>query len=183
MRSSARGADHVEAVVVVLCALGALVAVPVAAAVGTEVYVGTSAAARREQATRIPAEATVLVATPAGLSGSGGAALPHSFQAPVEWFAGGERHTGMASVPEGTRVGEHQTVWLDVVTGEPVSQPTRATDAVTSAITVAVLVLMFALVGLVVLCATAHSALDRLRLRGWAEEWARVGPRWSHHTP
>lgn len=158
-----RVSDRVEAVAVVLTFLIAVLAVPVAGAVGTAVHADLAAsfALQRSERTELQARA---VADSSVVPRSSG----NSFRTPIEWEFGGRAHAAevrTASVQEGDAV----TIWVDR-SGDRVGEPFTDEEAVVRAVIAAIAVwgvsVGFATAGWVVL----RWRLDRARYADWDRE-------------
>jgi hypothetical protein len=169
----ARAGDRVEAALLVLMIAGALLALPFAAAVGSDTYAAQTARAEQERTTRHPATAVSLAAAPNQTYSTDGAGAPAD-QTTVQaaWFdARGARHTGDVLADAGSPAGSKLSVWLDQrgeLTSEPLSASTSAADGVFAAI-----LLWVAITGaLAGLYGAGRLVLDRLRAAAWDRAWA-----------
>lgn len=110
------------------------------------------------------------------------ATMDSAYPTKVRWRApDGAVRSGETEVATGRRKGAHVTVWIlndGRLTAKPLDH-----DGVLSAAT-ATGMWAAAGAGTVVLSSAwwARRALDRRRLRAWAEEWAEVGPLWRGRT-
>jgi hypothetical protein len=169
----ARVGDRVEALLLLLVIAGAVLAVPFAAAAGSEAYAAQSARAERERTTHHAATA-VSLATAAGRSyGSDGDGAPvEQTTVPAAWFdARGARHTGDVLTDAGSPAGTRVPVWLDQrgeLTTEPLSPATSVIGGVLAAI-----VLWVAVTGaLAGLYGAGRFVLFRLHAAAWGRAWA-----------
>lgn len=120
-----RFGDRVEAALLLLLVVGALLTLPFAAAVGSDTYAAQTARAEQERTTRHPATATSLAAAATQTYSTDGAAPADQTTVPAAWFdARGTRHTGDVLADSGSPKGTHVPVWLDQrgeLTTEPLS--------------------------------------------------------------
>ncbi|WP_410588835.1 hypothetical protein [Amycolatopsis sp. lyj-23] len=171
----ARVGDRVEALLLLLAIAGAILAIPFAAAVGSETYAAQTARASQERTTRHPATAVSLAAASGQSYGTDGAGAPvDQTTVPAAWFdARGTRHTGDVLTDAGSPAGTRVPVWLDQhgeLTTEPLTASTSAADGVFAAI------LLWAAVtgGLVGLYAAVRFVLSRLHAAAWDRAWAQA---------
>ncbi|MGW5744723.1 Rv1733c family protein [Amycolatopsis sp. NPDC003861] len=171
----ARAGDRVEALLLLLAVAGALLAIPIAAAFGSETYAAQNARAAEERTTRHPATAVTLAAAsnqPYSTDGAGAPAAQTSV--PAAWFdARGTRHTGDVLADPGSPAGTRVAIWLDQrgeLAAEPLSASTSAADGVFAAI-----LLWTAITGaLVGLYATARFVLIRFHAAAWDRAWSQA---------
>lgn len=169
----ARFGDRVEAALLVLVVAGALLALPFAAAFGSDTSAAQTARAEQERGTRHPATAISLAAAPTQTYSTDGAGAPaDQTTVPAAWFdARGARHTGDVLADSGSPKGTHVSVWLDQrgeLTTEPLSPSTSAADGVFAAI----LLWVGVTGGLAALYGLGRFVLDRLRSAAWDRAWA-----------
>lgn len=169
----ARAGDRVEALLLLVVIAGAFLAVPFAAAFGSETYAAQTARASQERATRHPATAVSLAAASGQTYSTDGAGAPaDQTTVPAAWFdARGARHTGDVLADAGSPAGTRVSVWLDQrgeLTSEPLSPSTSAADGVFAA------VLLWAAVtgALAGLYGSARFVLSRLHAAAWDRAWS-----------
>ncbi|RSM38024.1 hypothetical protein DMA12_34575 [Amycolatopsis balhimycina DSM 5908] len=171
----ARAGDRVEALLLLLVVAGALLAIPFAAAFGSETYAAQTARAAQERATRQPATAVSLAAASGQPYSTDGAGAPAAqTTVPAAWFdARGARHTGDVLTDPGSPAGTRVPVWLDSrgeLAGEPLSASTSAADGVFAAI-----LLWVAITGaLAALYGAGRFVLSRFYAAAWDRAWARA---------
>ncbi len=176
----ARGADRLEAAVLVLAMTIAVVLVPVMLTLGSLTFASLSDQAERQAATRHEFVAVLLQDAPAAVVGRGGAVGGRSVvRAQWRMPAGGVR-TGQVEVVNGSKAGQEVPVWLDD-SGQPVDPPLSTESVVAEAVAVAVLGWLVAAGLLTLACYGLHAALQRRRYRAWDADWARVAPDWHDH--
>ncbi|MEV5713505.1 hypothetical protein AB0L41_06395 [Amycolatopsis mediterranei] len=169
----ARAGDRVEALLLLLAVAGALLAIPFAAAFGSETYGVQTARAAEERTTRHPATAVSLAAASSPSYSTDGAGAPAAqTTVPAAWFdARGTRHTGDVLADPGSPAGTRVAVWLDQrgeLTGEPLSASTSAADGVFAAI-----LLWAAITGaLAGLYGATRFVLARFHAAAWDRAWS-----------
>jgi hypothetical protein len=171
-----RGSDRLHALSRLAVLGSVLAAVPVGILVGLLASSFLHGTARAQAAARTERTATLLAAAPVA-SPDGGDVV-----ARAEWHgSGGQPDLGSVLAPSGAPAGTTVTVWLDA-RGRITTPPLRGEDitaqsVVAGALTAIALPTLVALLHLLVV-----HALDRGRLRRWAEEWASVEPQWAGRT-
>lgn len=170
-----RATDVVEAWVVMVLWVGVTAGSAVAGLlVGLDADRGF--AAQRADRHRVEAVLTADAPRSGGVSaGSSGRVA-----AEVRWTgADGVERTGMVPVEPGRTEGTSVVVWTDGAERLLPEPPTRVQAAVRSAVTGAMAALVFGACVVAAACAV-RASLDRHRMKRWAAEWERVGPRWGH---
>lgn len=184
----ARGTDRAEGTVLLALFLLALLAVPIASAVGSEVYVGRHTEALRQLAEREQVTAVLLTdaATPSSAGASDDATTVDGYAvstaragmrverpavAGARWStADGVMGEGVLAVARGSGAGAEVTIWVDQQ-ARPTTPPLTTQGALADAIASAAglwLVVLMALSG----CGwLARRALDRVRYAGWERAW------------
>ncbi|CAN5885866.1 membrane protein [soil metagenome] len=160
-----RSSDRVEAVVTVLAFLVALLAVPVACAVGTAVHESqttylTEARAQRDQVT-----ATVTADS---------AAVDEPYSAgtltPVRWTVGFDTHVDSVHSQQWRKAGESMTIWVDH-RGALTSPPPDPADSVLAAVLMALTVWAGTATAVSAMVALVRYRLDRRRYDSWEREF------------
>jgi hypothetical protein len=171
----ARTGDRVEALLLLLVIAGAVLAIPFAAAFGSQTYATQSARATEERATRHQATAISLGTAPAQPYSTDGAGAPAD-QTTVRaaWFdTHGNRHTGDVLADAGSPAGTRVPVWLDQrgeLAAEPLSPATSTADGIFAA-----LLLWIAITGaLAGLYGAGRFVLFRLHAAAWDRAWAQA---------
>lgn len=150
-----RVSDRVEALVAVLAVVVSLVAVPIAAALGTAVHDSRS----RVYAQQAQARHLVTATVTDGKAVRKDLSKP-SVNVPARWFAGGAEHTGTVSAPLKVKTGDSIDIWVDN-DGSLVGPPSRtAMDEAVAAALVFWVVVALAAGGV---CAATRVVLDRIR--------------------
>ncbi|WP_410669049.1 hypothetical protein [Amycolatopsis sp. cmx-4-68] len=168
-----RAGDRLEAVLLALVIAGALLALPFAAAFGSDTYAAQTARAEQERTTRHPATAVSLASAASQSYSTDGAGAPaDQTTVPAAWFdARGARHTGDVLADAGSPAGTRVPVWLDQhgeLTTEPLTPSTSAADGVFAAI-----LLWVAITGaLAGVYGAARFVLSRLHSAAWDRAWA-----------
>ncbi|MEU8636292.1 hypothetical protein AB0C38_29360 [Amycolatopsis sp. NPDC048633] len=168
-----RFGDRVEAALLVLVFAGALLALPFAAAFGSETYAAQTARAEQERTTRHPATAVSLAAAPSQAYSTDGAGAPAD-QTTVQaaWFdARGARHVGDVLADAGSPAGTHVSVWLDQ-RGELVNEPLSPSTSVADGIFAAILLWVAITGALAAVYGAGRLAVSRLHSLAWDRAWA-----------
>ncbi|MFI9811889.1 Rv1733c family protein [Saccharothrix variisporea] len=180
-RGVARVGDRVEGGVLVVAVLLALSGVPVAAAVGSEVYASGKLTAVEQSGTRHRVEATLLADAPPAPAETGRGAGVDRTPVPARWAAPDNvAHSGPVDAPAGAKAGAVVRIWVDDA-GTATPPPLTVEGAAVGGTVVA-----FALWGgLAALLALVWLAVrvvrERLSSRSWEREWTLVEPGWTGH--
>ncbi|USX54399.1 hypothetical protein [Lentzea sp. HUAS12] len=171
--------DRIESAVLVLGIALALVAVPVSAAAGSEIYAARRERAAAEQSIRSRAEAVLLEDAPkaVGVSERGGVARTVTVLATWRMPDGSARQ-GLVKTHYDAVAGAKVPIWVDehgATTAPPLSTEGAAVDA----ILLAFLLWSAAAGSAALLYLAARLAHRRTRLRQWEREWERVAPDWT----
>lgn len=156
-----RPSDRLEALVVLVAIVAALVAVPVAGVVGAATYGALDRSYAQQARERHPVRAQVIDAHPAVL----GVAV-----AQVRWTVpGGEQRSAVLGLVDRVRPGEAVDIWVDAA-GNPTAPPAPAWHAVGAAAGAVVLTLLTASAALALLLAAVVHQLDRSREARWERD-------------
>nr|WP_246272029.1 hypothetical protein [Amycolatopsis acididurans] len=163
--------------------LGLLIAIPLAAIVGTNTYGGQLALSDQQRATRHLTTATLMQDAPNPVPASDGAYLGAASGASsgvlARWpVAGGAEKVGTISTEPGTTAGSEVPVWLSDA-GDPVPAPMSASDAATTSVLAGIFAWLVVALGLAAVFWTVRLILDRRRANRWDREWAHAGGRWA----
>ncbi|AXX29806.1 hypothetical protein KCV87_07945 [Actinosynnema pretiosum subsp. pretiosum] len=173
--SLARPGDLLERVVIAIAVLLVLLALPVAAAIGSEVHSMRADFIATDVAEKHPVTATLTEDAPvvAGITGF------ENVEARAEWTTpAGATRTGLVGAPNGSPAGAEVEIWVDGL-GGLVPPPPQSDGALIAGVTVA-LGLWAAFAGAIVLsCMVLRALLNRLRATDLEREWARVEPVWT----
>jgi len=165
--------------------LGLLIAIPLAAVVGSTTYGGQRALSDQQLATRHLATATLIQDAPNPVPASDGAYLGAGGGASsgvlARWpVAGGAEKVGTITAEPGTTAGSQVSVWLSDA-GDPVPAPMSASDAATTSVLAGIFAWLVVALGLAAVFWTVRLILDRRRAHRWDREWAHVGGRWARY--
>jgi beta-lactamase regulating signal transducer with metallopeptidase domain len=159
-----RTTDRIEALVVVLAVVVSLLAIPIAAAVGTAVYDSRRQAYAEQADTRhtVPATVTDVPASQQILRTG-------TTTVPARWTAGGAEHTGAVKAPSTTKTGDTIEIWVDN-NGAQVPAPTPTTRAAVEAVTGALVIWISVAAIAATLFTVTRAVCDRIRLTGWQHD-------------
>ena len=169
-----RPVDRIEGAVLVVLSAALLVAVAMAAVLGTHAYQSQRAAS----ASLHPAVAVLIQAGP--FYGS----VTHIRQAEARWRDrwGGKRSGVLTTLSApgivGAAAGARIPVWLDR-SGQPVAPPSSRVAMVLNALVKGAAAAGGAGVALLICYVLCRLALDRRRLAAWESAWSLTGPRWT----
>ncbi|MFR9799080.1 hypothetical protein ACL02U_24785 [Streptomyces sp. MS06] len=170
-----RRSDRVEAWIVLLVWIAALLGAPAAGAAAATA-VGDDLAARRAASRPVAAVLTQDAGSTPALA-TGGTSQGKVWSE-VRWTApDGAVHTGLAKAEPGSPAGTRVTVWTDAG-GALVRNPPSALEAQSQSVLIGAAAAITAATAAAAAGRLARAGLDRRRLREWGAEWARVGPRW-----
>ncbi|EME50819.1 transmembrane protein [Amycolatopsis decaplanina DSM 44594] len=173
--SLARGSDRFEALLLKVVILAALLAIPVAAAVGSANHGRQVAAAAADAIGRQAATAYLSKDAPVRIVDSESVGTGNSTTEATWTDSRGVRHTGGVLATPGSPAGSAVPIWIDA-RGELTAAPRTASTAVFDSVLVG-LWLWFAMVAaLVLLHQVVRLILDRHRAAAWERAWA-VYPR------
>lgn len=159
-----RTTDRVEAVVVAVALLVALVALPVAAAIGTAVHDSRSAVYAQQNDNRRSVTALISDAPenpPFARTGV--------IAVPVEWWDGNTRHTGTVQTQPTAVNGDSVELWVDA-DGKQVTAPTPTSRAGIEGVTAAVGLWLGLAAGLAIFTVTVQLVCDRIRSAAWQHD-------------
>lgn len=158
-----RASDRVEALILVLAVAVSLVAVPIAATVGTAVHENRSRVYAEQAQTRRQVTATAI-----------GDKHPRrdldkpTVTVPARWLAAGAEHTGDVVAPLNVKIGDEVEIWVDDK-GSAVGPPERT--AHDEAVIFAMATWWAISLSAVALFGGARIALDRARYARWQREF------------
>jgi hypothetical protein len=159
-----RASDRIDALVSALAVVVLLLAVPVAAAVGTAVHDSRRDVYAEQTRTRHIITATITDDTAAQtISRTNTANLP------ARWSAAGAEHTGVVKAQPATKIGDHVAIWVDD-NGALADEPTATTRAAVDAVTVAVAIWASLAAATAVLLTGTRAVCDRIRAIGWQHD-------------
>ncbi|OBI20090.1 hypothetical protein A5712_18535 [Mycobacterium sp. E2327] len=161
-----RTIDRVEALCLVLAFVVSIVALPVAAAVGTAVHDSRSRVYAAQAQTRQKVTATIT-----GDSDAGRNLSSPTVAAPARWFVAGSEHTGLVVVERTAKPGDRVDIWVDEQ-GLPVGKPVfSASD---EAVATATAIWFGVVIGAATLFGMARILIDRKRHAGWQRDFDRM---------
>lgn len=173
--SLARGSDRFEAFVLKLVILAALLAIPVAAAVGSANHGRQVAAAAADTTGRQAATAYLLTAAPVRIVDSESVGTGDPATAATWTDSRGARHTGSVLATPGSPAGSAVPIWIDA-RGELTTAPRNASTAVFDSVLVGLWLWFAVVAALVLFHRVVRLVLDRQRAAAWERAWA-VYPR------
>jgi len=159
-----RTIDRIEALVLVLAVVVALLAAPIAAAAGTAVYDSNRHIYAEQAHTRHTVAATVT---------DDDAAQPvlrtSTSIVPARWTAAGAEHTGTVEAPSTAKTGDTVAIWVDN-NGEQVSEPTPTSRAAADAAMGALVIWICAAAMAATLFTVTRAVCDRIRFTRWQHD-------------
>ena len=169
-----RISDRVEAFVVVLAVVVMLLAVPIAAAVGTAVY-----DSRSRQYTEQAQTSQVVTGTVTGHKVAYHESLGPTITVLARWFAAGTEHTGPVSTPPGVKTGDSIDIWVGE-DGSHVGPPPKT--AYDEAVAVASAIWFSVAIVAGVLVAGTRAALNRAHHAQWQDDFDNLVGDGDGHT-
>jgi hypothetical protein len=169
-----RGWDRLESVILLIAILVALVALPVAGALGSHTYAQQKQVAATETVTRHPATAVLTVDAPTETVTPHGVPVRGRAEVAAVWrIADGRERVGTVPAERGTGAGTTVPIWLDD-NGQPVAAPTTPGSALMTAVSAAVLTWVAFVTVIAAGFASLRFWLDRMRYARWQREWVRL---------
>jgi hypothetical protein len=156
-----RASDRIVALATAVAVTVSVLAIPVAAAVGTAVHDSRRDAYAQQQQSRHVVTATITDDTAAQKI-----SRTNTVTVDARWSTGGTEHSGAITAPSAVEPGDHVAIWVDdsgAVTDEPTPTTRAGVDAVTAAL------FMWAGVTAIatILLAGIEAACNRIRAIGW----------------
>ncbi|MFG1913162.1 hypothetical protein [Kribbella sp. NPDC048928] len=170
-----RWSDHAETVLLWCAVIAALMMVPVAAAIGTNISNSLEASAARQRAVLHQVQARTLESADRTIPSTPGDALSRIHVSYADQ-QGAERE-GTTSVVIGTTAGAQVKVWLDQ-SGAIAPAPRSTSDSAAFGGTAGFFIVFGSSLVLWGLFRLARIPLDRRRLQAWDAEWQAIAPRW-----
>ncbi|OBI90093.1 hypothetical protein [Mycobacterium sp. 1245805.9] len=161
-----RTADRVEALLLVFAFVVSIVALPVAAAVGTAVHDSRSRVYAAQAQTHQKVTATVT-----GNSDADRKLSSARVAAPARWVVEGTERTGLVVVERNAKPGDRVDIWVDEQ-GMPVGKPVFS--AVDEAVATGTAIWFGVVIGAAVLFGMARILIDRKRHAGWQRDFDRM---------
>jgi len=156
-----RASDQVEALVMAVAVMVSLLAVPVAAAVGTAVHDSRRDVYAQQHHTRHLLTATITDDAAAQTISRTNTATMAS-----RWSAAGTEHSGAVEAQSETETGDHVAIWVDD-NGAPTGEPAPTTHAGVDAVTAALFMWAGVTAAAVLLLAGTRAVCDRIRAISW----------------
>jgi hypothetical protein len=159
---------------------GALLALPLAAYVGSSSYADQMATSAREKLSRHSATATVLRDAPQPtVINEGAGVLTDNATVPVRWvLSSGAVRTGEIPVTAGSTAGATVPIWL-TDTGEQAPAPRTHADAVAWGVFAGTFTWLGVALLLVTLYGSGRVILNRRRDAQWDRDWADIARQWT----
>ncbi|TNC20479.1 Rv1733c family protein [Amycolatopsis alkalitolerans] len=167
--------ERIEARFLAVAIVLSVLALPVAALVGSTVYNAQVLLGERQSDVRHQATAVTVDEAPPAAAVAGDVVTFQLEQVTVRWtLPGGEARTGTTAVEPGTAAGTAVPVWLDAA-GGLTARPVSPADAAGIATAAGALVAFVAAVAAAMLITGARLVFGRLRQASLAREWERFG--------
>lgn len=159
-----RPTDRLEALVVTLAIVVALLAVPIAAAIGTAIHDSRSHFYDEQNSTRQHVTAVVTdVPESRSFTRTG------MMTVPVEWWDGNARHTEIVQAHSSVDPGDAVDLWIDA-DGARALAPAPASRAAVEAVAGAVAIWVSVAAGAAILSALVQMTCDRIRSAAWQHD-------------
>ncbi|MCX2951488.1 hypothetical protein [Lentzea sp. NEAU-D7] len=176
----ATAGDRLEGAVLAAAVAVALLAMPVAGAVGSELHARQRAQVESQQETRERAEAVLAEDASPPVSVDDRGTVPEKVPVRATWLGpGGQAREGDVRVNRGAKAGTAVPIWIDRYSGDLTEPPLTAGGAAVNAIGVALLLWAAATASVAFLHVLVRFVHTRLRMRRWELEWQRVSRDWT----
>ncbi|KZB88061.1 hypothetical protein AVL48_18995 [Amycolatopsis regifaucium] len=169
--SLARVSDRIEALLLKLVILAALLAIPVAAAVGSANHDRQVAEAAADATGRQATTAYLLKAAPVRIVDSESVGTGDATTEATWTDSRGVRHTGGVLATPGSPAGSPVPIWIDA-RGALTAAPKTASTAVFDSVLVGLWLWFAVVAALVLLHRVVRLVLDRQRAAAWERAWA-----------
>ncbi|MCX2949143.1 hypothetical protein [Lentzea sp. NEAU-D7] len=171
--------DRAEGAVLVLAGVVALLAVPVTAAIGSDVYATHESRVAVEQRTRSHVDAVLVEDAPSMDGAASSEALIETTDAIATWrMPDGVERKGVVRAPYGAEAGTTLRIWVDPG-GEPTEPPMTNQGALFNAIFSALVLWGLVAGAMAALFGLVRFVHMRIRLRWWQLEWELTAPDWT----
>ncbi|MGW6930810.1 Rv1733c family protein [Lentzea sp. NPDC054927] len=171
--------DRIEGAVLALGVVVALLAVPVAGAVGSEIYATHESRVETEQKRRTQVSAVLVEDAPSMDGAASSEALVETTDAVATWRTpDGLVRKGVVRAPYGAGAGTTLRIWVDL-SGEPAEPPMTNQGAAFNAIFSALLLWGLIAGTMALVFGLVRFACMRVRLRWWQLEWELTAPDWT----
>lgn len=170
-----RGADRLEAVVVLMAVAVSLIALPFAAAVGTAVHDSRNRVYAQQAQSRHPVTATVTDVSVIGdepdIAATADTPAPprRTITVPARWIVGGMEHRGVVSAAPTVLPGDRVGIWVDN-DGHQVREPAPVSRAGTDAVLAALGIWLSVIAAAAVAAALTRAVLNQVRTAGWQHD-------------
>jgi hypothetical protein len=156
-----RATDRIEALATAVAVMVSLLAIPVAAAIGTAVHDSQRDAYAQQHRTRHLVTATITDDTAAQKI-----SRTNTVTMAARWSAAGAEHTGAVTTQFTAEPGDHVTIWVDD-NGALTDEPTPTTRAGVDAVTAALFVWAAVTAAAAIVLAATRAVCDRIRAIRW----------------
>lgn len=171
--------DRVEGAVLVLGLAVTLLAVPVAGATGSEIYVNHQSRVVVEQASKHQVDAVLIEDAPETIGSSERGGVVETVPVLARWrLADGSARQGEVYVHYDAKAGATVTIWVDE-TGNASEPPMTPEGAAIDAIVLALLLWSGVTGAMALLYLATRFVHKRIRLHQWAREWEQISPDWT----
>ncbi|RSN24220.1 hypothetical protein DMC63_06645 [Streptomyces sp. WAC 05977] len=175
----ARWSDRLEAALVIGVVLLALLAVPIAVAVGSEAYEAGLRRAGEQAAERREATAVLVADAPPAKVRFDGVPVEETVKVHARWSVpSGPAREGVVTVDPGLATGKEIRIWLDAK-GNAVEAPVTPVDVAGQGVGVGVAFWIVCVMLLTGVLLAGRSILGRRRDAAWEREWRRVSENWT----
>jgi hypothetical protein len=159
-----RTTDRIQALVSVLTVVATLLAAPIAAAIGTQVY-----DSRRDVYAELATTHDTVAATVTDVPASQQDLGTTTITVQARWSAAGTEHTGAVKAPSTVEAGDPIEIWVDH-NGAQVPAPTPTTRAAVEAVTVALVIWICFAAMAASLFTLTRAVCNRIRSTGWQHD-------------
>jgi hypothetical protein len=171
--------DRIEGAVLALGVVVALLAVPVAASFGSEIYTTHESRVAAEQKSRTQVDAVLVADAPSMDGAASSEALIETTEAVATWRTpDGVEREGVVRAPYGAEAGTTLRIWIEL-TGEPTEPPMTNQGAASNAIFSALMLWGLVAGSMALLFGLVRFVCMRVRLRWWQLEWELTAPDWT----
>jgi hypothetical protein len=176
----ARAWDRIEAVLLLALIGAAVLALPVAAGMGSSIFADQMTASAVQTGTRHQVTATLRSRSPAPATIAGDVTRSAATVTASWTLPDGAVRSGEITIAAGDLATATTRIWIDG-TGRQTSAPLSAGGAVFTAVVAGVFIESSVLIALAGLYLAGRFVLDRRRIRQWDVEWARLAGRGTVH--
>jgi hypothetical protein len=171
--------DRIESTVLVLGIAVAMLAVPVAAAAGSDIFASQRERVAVEQVDKTRAEAILVEDAPHTIGSSERGGVVETVPVLARWrLPDGSARQGPVPVHYDAKAGATVSVWIDR-SGGVTEPPITTAGAAVDAIVLALLLWSAAAGSMALLYLATRFVHKKFRSRQWATEWKRIAPEWT----